>query len=183
MEVYIGFIMMFAGNFAPKGWAFCNGQLLPISQHTALFSILGTTYGGDGITTFALPDLRGRFPMHAGEGPGLTPRNLGEKAGTETTTLKPTNLPAHTHAIAVSSQQGNSSDPSGRIAGQIPSIPGASTGSRPQPINAYTDATGDKVLRENAVSVTGGSQPIDTTSPFQCINFIIALEGIFPSRN
>jgi microcystin-dependent protein len=181
MEPLIGEILMFAGNFAPRGWALCDGQLLPISQYSALFSILGTTYGGNGTTTFALPDLRGRLPMHAGDGPGLTSRHLGEKAGAESTTLTTQQLPAHTHTLAASTQQANSTEPNGRILGQV-IAPSSGGGARPTPLNAYTDANGDAALRSNAVSSTGNGQPVNTTPPFQCVNFIIALEGVFPSR-
>src|SRR5437899_12703586 len=112
MTPFIGEIVMFAGNFAPRGWAFCNGQILSIAQNTALFSILGTTYGGNGQTTFALPDLRGRVPMHPGQGPGLTNHTLGEVAGSETTTLLSSNMPQHTHALNCNSAAGTQPSPS-----------------------------------------------------------------------
>jgi microcystin-dependent protein len=182
MEPFIGQIMMFGGNFAPRGWAHCDGQLLPISNYAALFSIVGTTYGGDGRSTFALPDLRGRLPMHPGNGPGLSTRRAGEKSGTESVTLNAEQLPNHSHTISVSSQQANSPDPSGRIPAQATEQSGG-TGSRPQPVNAYTDANGDKTLRANTVASAGNNQPVNTTPPFLCVNFIIALEGTFPSRN
>src|SRR6185503_14662217 len=114
-EPFIGEIIMFAGNFAPRGWAFCEGQLLSIAQNSALFSILGTTYGGDGQTTFALPDLRGRAPMQWGQGPGLTPRFLGESSGAENVTLISTQMPAHTHALNASGAQGDAPTPSGTV--------------------------------------------------------------------
>ena len=162
-EPFIGQIVQFGGNFAPRGWAFCNGQLLSISQNTALFSILGTTYGGDGRTTFGLPELRGRVPMHPGDGPGLAPRNLGEKGGTESNTLTTANLPSHTHGIA-------------RDAETTTNRPSSSA--LPARGNRYADS-GDVV----ASPATGGSQAFTNIQPYQCINFLIALQGIFPSRN
>src|SRR3954453_18765030 len=118
-EPFIGEIKLFAGNFAPRGYALCNGQLLAISQNPALFSILGTTYGGNGQTTFGLPDLRGRVPMHAGQGPGLTPRSLGEQSGTETVTLLSTQMPAHSHSLTADNNSADVTDPTGHALGNI----------------------------------------------------------------
>lgn len=172
-EPFIGQISMFAGNFAPRSWAFCDGQLLPISQNQALFSLLGTIYGGDGRTTFALPDLRGRMPMHPGFGPGLSSRSVGEKGGRETVALTPNELPAHDHQVSIpaSTQEGESATPTGRFpaTGEEPAKPYASTS--------------DTALGPAVTSSTGGAQPHDNMPPFQCIYFIIALVGIFPSRN
>lgn len=169
MDPIIATIMLFAGNFAPRGWAFCDGQLLPIAQYTALFSLLGTTFGGNGQTTFALPDLRGRVPMHAGNGPGLTPRVIGESTGTETVTLLTSNVPAHTHSFMASTSTADDDVPTGLAlaAGQF-----------------FSSTNPTAAL--NAASITpsgGGSNPVSIIPPVLVINYIIALEGIFPSRN
>ncbi|WP_207429022.1 phage tail protein [Pedobacter sp. SYSU D00535] len=175
MEPYIGEIKMFGGNFAPRGWALCNGQLLSIAQNTALFSILGVTYGGNGQTTFALPNLMGRVPMHWGQGAGLTNRLLGETAGTETVTLLNSQMPAHNHLISASSVEGASPSPEGNyIASSID--PGGN------PINAFA-TTPNTTMNVATVSASGGSQPHANMQPYQCVTFIIALEGIFPPRD
>ncbi len=153
----MGAISLFAGNFAPRGWLYCHGQLLPIQQYSALFSILGTTYGGDGQTTFALPDLRGRAPIGVGHGPGLTDRTLGEQGGTENVTLTVNQIPAHTHGVANTVVRGSGS--------QINGAANGGTGS------GATQTTG-----------VGGSQPHDNMPPYLGINFVIAVEGIYPSR-
>ncbi|MCK8501372.1 MULTISPECIES: phage tail protein [Myxococcus] len=172
-EPYIGEIRMFAGNFAPRGWAFCQGQILAIAQNTALFAILGTTYGGNGQTTFALPDLRGRYPMQPGQGPGLSPRTLGEQGGSETVTLISNQMPQHTHSLNVSSQQGDTETPVGTV------LAADNNGT----IFNYRAAPIDGTMNPAAIGIAGGSQPHNNMSPFLCLNFIIALEGIFPSRN
>jgi microcystin-dependent protein len=172
---YLGEIKMFAGNFAPVGWAFCDGSLLPISQNTALFSLLGTTYGGNGTTTFALPDLRGRLPMDAGTGPNLTARNLGDVGGQETQTLTAAQMPAHTHsaAMAVDSTVASTDRPQN-------ALPARNASATP----SY-GKTGNATLASSAVVVSsaGGGQPHPIMPPFVCVNFIIALQGIFPARN
>jgi microcystin-dependent protein len=175
-EPFIGQIILFAGNFAPRGWAFCEGQLLPIAQNTALFSILGTTYGGNGQTTFALPDLRGRVPMQPGNGPGLTPHSLGEASGSETVTLLSTQIPAHTHALGAHGGQADASSPDGAV----PAV--AVDPNTQQPLNLYS-ATVTTTMAPTAVGIAGGSQPHQNMQPYLCLNFIIALEGIFPSRS
>jgi microcystin-dependent protein len=174
-EPFIGEIRMFGGNFAPRGWAFCDGQLLPIAQNTALFSLLGTMYGGDGRTTFGLPDLRGRFPMHPGTGPGLSPRTQGEKDGAEQVTLTLAQIPAHTHSaeVAADSTIGASDQPRGALpARNASATPGYGT---------------DPNVRMDSAMVrlapAGGGQPHNNMPPFHTVNFIIALQGIFPSRN
>ena len=173
MEAFIGSIIMFGGNFAPRGWALCNGQILSISQNTALFSILGTTYGGNGTTTFALPNLQGRIPMHEGTGPGLSGRVLGEAAGQESVTLLSTQLPTHTHAVAcVDTQASNQARPGGNLPG-----PEAAAGA-----NVWNNSKPDSVMAPSMIGVSGSNQPVPTEPPFLCVNFIIALEGIFPSR-
>lgn len=170
---YIGEISMFAGNFAPRGWAFCDGQLLPIAQYSALFALLGTTYGGDGRTTFALPDLRGRAPIHAGTGPGLSERRLGSKAGQETTTLTVAQMPNHNHGAyqSINTAEGTQSTPTSGYP--------AKTGDGSHDYANATDAQATNVTVGN----TGGGQAHDNMQPFLTINYIIALQGIFPSRN
>ncbi|WP_317173241.1 phage tail protein [Hymenobacter duratus] len=174
--VYIGEIIMFAGNFPPRGYAFCDGQILAIAQNTALFSLLGTTYGGNGQTTFALPDLRGRFPMHAGQGPGLSPHNLGERAGVENVTLTINQMPLHNHTMggaAATTSPGNTNNPSGAL------LANDGAGGAQYATGVSSNAT----LAGGSTNAAGGSQPHDNMPPYQCINFCIALEGIYPSRN
>ncbi|HEX8700013.1 MAG TPA: tail fiber protein [Myxococcaceae bacterium] len=174
-EPYIGQIIMFAGDFAPRGWAFCDGSLLSIAQNTALFSILGTTYGGDGRTTFALPDLRGRVPVQPGQGPGLSRYELGQSAGAENVTLLITNIPAHNHPLGAHGGQGDSPSPDGTV----PAI--TVDPNTQQPLNSYS-STITGTMAPASVGLSGGSQPHQNMQPYLCINFIIALEGIFPSR-
>ena len=166
-EPFLGQLMLVPYNFAPRGWALCNGQILSIAQNTALFSLLGTTYGGNGQTTFALPDLRGRVPVSAGQGPGLSNYNLGEVAGVESVTLNMNQMPAHTHTIACNSGDPNDSSP----ANTVPSGGGS--------YNTAANAT----MSQGTASVAGGSQPHENRHPYLVLNWIIALEGIFPSRN
>lgn len=170
---FLGEIRMFAGNFAPRGWAFCNGQLLAISQNTALFSILGTTYGGNGQTTFALPDLRSRVPIHAGQGPGLSPYVLGEQIGAEAVTLQASQMPAHTHSLNGVASGGNQAAPGGNL----PAV--ESTGTS---LN-YSSAAANAVMNPAAIGPAGLGQPVPVTQPVLAVSFIIALQGIFPSRN
>jgi microcystin-dependent protein len=162
---------MFAGNFAIAGWALCNGQLLPISQNTALFSILGTTYGGNGTSNFALPNLQGRVPIHMGT--GLSNYVLGQIAGVENVTLLYNNMPAHTHLVNAVTSGGNQASPSGNY----PAV--ESTGTSLNYSNAAPNAT----LNAAAVGTAGGSVPFSVVQPYLTVNFIIALQGIFPSRN
>lgn len=169
-EPFVGEIRMFAGSFAPRGWAFCDGQLLAVSQNDALFSLLGTIYGGDGRTTFGLPDMRGRVPIHAGSGPGLSPRRLGAKSGSENETLTTNQLPTHTHAAKGTNEAGDSTDPAGRL-------PASSTG-----IDLYVSTAPTVDFNAAAVPSVGGSRSHSNLMPFLCINFIIALFGIYPSR-
>lgn len=180
-EPFLGQIIMFGGNFAPRGWALCDGTLLPIAQNTALFSILGTTYGGDGRTTFALPELRGRVAVHEGNGPGLTPRSLGQKSGSETNTLSLSQLPSHTHAATSETRcvvgAGNSNVASGNYWSKDF---GSQSGT-------YNSGPADGTMAADAVSTTlgntGNSSAINNMQPYQVVNFIIALQGLFPSRN
>ena len=165
---YIGEIRIFAGNFAPAGWAFCDGQLVPISENDALFVLLGTTYGGDGESTFALPDLRGRVPLNAGPGPGLTNHIIGEAAGVEQVTLSTQQIPVHNHALLVSTQQGQQTDPSGDVVGSNPTVQLFRPGGATAPFDA------------SAMSPVGGSQPHTNMQPYLVMNYIISLYGVFP---
>ena len=168
---FIGEITIFAGNFAPRNWAFCNGQLLNIAQNSALFAILGTTYGGDGRTTFGLPDLAGRAAMHAGSGPGLTSRRLGVKGGVTNVTLTAAQIPAHSHSVTVSNAAADSGNPVGRFP--------ANTGS----VNRYAVSTDiDDMAELLAVGATS-VLPHENRQPYLGLNYIIALVGTFPSRN
>jgi microcystin-dependent protein len=169
MDPILGTITLFAGNFEPKGWAFCNGQLLSIAQNSALFSILGTMYGGDGITTFALPDLRGRVAIHAGPGPGLTARAPGEAFGEERVTLSSTQVPPHSHDLSVANVPGDIDRPAGSMLARSPSYSATTTVTVP--------------LNPLSISPAGGGQPHDNIQPSLCLNYIIALDGIYPSRN
>jgi microcystin-dependent protein len=167
-EPFLGQIQSFGFNFAPRGWAMCNGQLLSIAQNTALFSLLGTTYGGNGQTTFALPNLQSRIPLHFGQGPGLSQYDLGQQAGEETVTLISTQMPQHNHLLNASSAVKLNTTPAGSGLGAA---------------QIYTTAALDSVLNPQEIGFTGGSQPHDNLQPYLAINWCIALEGIFPSRN
>jgi microcystin-dependent protein len=180
-QPFIGSIVLFAGNFAPRGWAFCQGQILSIAQNTALFSILGTTYGGNGQTTFALPDLRGRAPVSAGQGPGLSDYGLGQTGGFENTTLLSTQMPAHNHSVQitaqvqVSTQSANSDEPNGAFL--------TTTGNN---FYAAAGTAGNNlggVSASGTTGISGANQPISIMQPYLALNYIIALQGIFPSRN
>jgi microcystin-dependent protein len=181
MEGTLAEIRMFAGNFAPRGWFFCQGQLLPIAQWTALFSLVGTTYGGNGQTTFGLPDFRGRVAVGTGNGPGLPSITLGEVSGTNTTTLLSINLPVHNHQVtgSITMQAASDgtlgSDATGRYIGPgsfyaTPASPGDLVGMAPIPLNLPT-------------SVAGANQPVSIMQPYLGMNYIICSEGIYPSRN
>lgn len=185
MEPFLGQISMFGGNFAPRSWAFCDGQLLAISQNSALFSILGTTYGGDGRTTFGLPDLRGRVPIHEGSGPGLPPVSLGERGGNATTTLNVNNLPSHTHiatanttaTISCNNLGGDTDNPEGAF----PGVSNEDVYHEEQ--NASMAAGIVNVNTTVANGNTGNNTNFSNMQPFTSINFIIALQGTFPSRS
>ncbi|HEY3044524.1 MAG TPA: tail fiber protein [Vicinamibacterales bacterium] len=168
---YVGEIRIFAGNFAPVGWAFCEGQLMPIAENETLFNLIGTTYGGDGQETFALPDLRGRFPNHQGQGPGGSTYTIGEMTGTETETLTVAQLPIHTHQ-ANAAVAGNDVSPAGNLwAADV----GGNTA-------AYSDAQNAE-MAAGAIGPVGGSQPHDNVQPFLAINYIISLFGVFPTQS
>lgn len=177
VDPLLGEIMMFAGNFAPRGWAFCDGQLLPIAQNDALFSLLGTIYGGDGRTTFALPDLRGRAPIHAGNGPGLSNYQLGWRGGAETNTLTSAQMPPHNHALRASTTPPNQGDATNGI------LPSGEVLRNGQPEELYTSATPDTTMNSNSIAQSGGGQAFNNLSPYLTINFCIALQGVFPSRS
>ena len=175
-EPFVGEIRMFAGNFAPRSWAFCDGQLLAISQNDALFSLLGTIYGGDGRTTFGLPDMRGRIPIHEGQGPGLTDRRLGEKFGSENETLAAENLPSHNHAFMASSDAADAGYPAAAVV--------ADTDADAIYYNdAIAPSAPDSTFPDDTLSQTGGDRSHSNLMPFLCMNFIIALFGVYPSRS
>lgn len=178
-DPFLGQVTIFAGNFAPRGWAFCDGQLLPINQYSALFSILGTTYGGDGRTTFALPDLRGRMPIGPRHGPGLSSYREGQKGGAETRTLTIANMPSHNHNVTAQmraeSRSGSVSDPAGNI------LAGGTNIFRPN--SPSEDVVMDPASVSVEVQNNGGQQSFNIMNPFLAINYIIALQGIFPSRS
>ncbi|QSW88747.1 phage tail protein [Flavobacterium endoglycinae] len=179
MEGYLSEIRIFAGNFPPRGWVFCNGSQLPISNYDALYALIGTTYGGDGVTTFNIPDLRGRVPIGTGQGPGLSPIVLGQVIGTESTTMTTNQMPAHNHvgtgslAIPVYKGAGNIGAPTDSVLAGL--------------TNAYSSAAQDSALKPQTVtltvSATGGNIPFSIIQPYLSTNYIICIEGIFPSRN
>ncbi|MEL7059703.1 MAG: tail fiber protein [Acidobacteriota bacterium] len=168
-EPFVAEIRIFAGNFAPRGWAFCNGQLLPISQNTALFSLIGTTYGGDGRTTTALPNLKGRAPMHPGRGPGLTSRRLGQRGGVEMVTLSEAQMPSHTHGLIGSGEDGASTNPARQYIGA-----GNDMFRAPSNLASMADAS---------MPSAGGSQAHNNLQPFLVLTFIIALVGLYPRQS
>ena len=171
-EPYIGEIRMFGGNFAPQGWLFCDGSILPISDYDALFSLIGTTYGGDGQTTFALPDLRGRMPIDQGQGTGMSNRSIGQLGGTETVTLIATQLPTHNHHAVANSGAGNADSPGGTY--------WSGSATTPQYVPGDQANTNMNV---GAIGSNGQGQPHDNMQPFLAVSFIISLYGIYPSQN
>jgi len=167
-QPYVGEIRMFAGNFAPAGWMFCDGQLLPISENEVLFQLLGTTYGGDGESTFALPNLQSRVPIHWGNG-----FQIGEMGGSESVTLNTNQIPVHTHPMLASADLATLPDPLGAVLAQ----------SRVAGVDLYLEQTPPNTnLAASSIGVTGGSQPHDNLQPYQCINYIISLFGLFPHQ-
>lgn len=174
-DPFIGEIRIFAGNFAPYGWALCNGQLLPISQNTALYSIIGKTYGGDGKTNFALPNLQGRIPLHFGQGPGLSNRNLGEPIGSETVSLSGNQMPAHSHSATIkAANAGSINQPENNLFGKI-----LRTNMYSTPDAALTNMAEGSLSLQNA----GGSLAHNNMQPYLTLNFIIALTGVYPPRS
>ncbi len=170
-EPFVAEIRIFAGNFAPRGWAFCDGQLLPVSQNTALFSLIGTTYGGDGRTTTALPNLQGQAAMHPGRGPGLTSRRLGQRGGVEMVTLSEAQMPSHSHnPLRVETDEpGEDNDPAANA--------------RPARAGIYAASANLQAMASGSLTNTGGSQAHNNLQPFIAMNFIIALVGLYPSRS
>jgi microcystin-dependent protein len=174
-DPFVAEIRIFPFNFAPKGWAFCDGQLLPISQNTALFSLLGTTYGGNGQSTFALPDLQGSAAMHPGQGPGLSLHDLGEQSGVESVTLLVSEIPAHAHAVGRAlNGAGNTISPANSVWAQAGAGRGAAA--------LYIDGAPTGQVNINSLSVTGGGLPHNNMQPYLTLNFCIALQGVFPQR-
>jgi microcystin-dependent protein len=174
-DQFLSEIRIFAGNFAPTGWALCNGQIMPISQNTALFSLLGTTYGGNGTSNFALPNLQGSTPIGAGQGPGLSLRDLGEVGGEQTVALSDSQMPSHKHT-AQAATAGGVNSPTGAVWGE------SKLGKTP--LNVYAASGANNVpMSPQALAATGGGQPHNNMPPFQCLTFIIALQGIFPARS
>ena len=170
-DPFVAEIRIFPFNFAPRGWAWCDGQLLPLSQNTALFSLLGTTYGGNGKSNFALPDLQGRAPMHPGQGPGLSLHDLGETGGSETVTLLESEIPSHSHGISASGGSGNVGSPAGQKVAN-----GAG-------VNMYATALAPATqLNDQALAPAGGDQPHNNLQPYLTFYFCIALQGVFPPR-
>jgi len=172
MDPFVAEIRIVPFNFAPKGWAWCDGQLLPLSQNTALFSLLGTTYGGDGKSNFALPDLQGRAPMHPGQGPGLSQHFLGETGGSETVTLLESEIPLHAHVLRGDRNTSESPDPTGNVLGRGSSL------------SAYQSVTNSSLvaMAPEALAPAGGDQPHNNLMPYLTFYFVIALQGVFPPR-
>ncbi len=182
MDFYLGTILMVGFNFAPLGWALCNGQLLSIAQNSALFSLLGTYYGGDGISTFALPNLQGRVPISMGQGAGLSSYQIGESGGAETIPLNVNNLPMHTHGVAVPCSTSNASVTS--PAAGVPAIVNEGSGRPPAIYPGYAGAaTTGQTMAPFLTAPTGNSLPLPILQPFLAVNFIIALQGTYPSRS
>jgi microcystin-dependent protein len=169
-DPFVAEIRIFPFNFAPKGWAFCDGQILPLSQNTALFSLLGTTYGGDGKSNFALPNMQGNAPMHPGQGPGLSLHDLGEVGGSDTVSLLQSEIPSHSHAVNASGAEGTSPSPNNQL---VASGVG---------VNMYTTSLNATTLNPSAVAPAGGDQPHNNLQPYLTLNFNIALQGVFPPR-
>ncbi|HEY3839247.1 MAG TPA: tail fiber protein [Bryobacteraceae bacterium] len=172
----LGCIFIFGGNFAPRGYALCQGQVMSIQQNAALFSLLGTTYGGNGTTTFALPDLRGRSPIGTGTGPGLSPIIEGQAGGANTASILVANMPAHSHALNASTTTASQALPTNNLLASVQDSQGGQA-------VAYVPAPGNAIMSPTAIGPTGGSQPLSVQNPYLGINYIIATQGIFPSRN
>ena len=173
MDPFVAEIRIFPFNFAPKGWAFCDGQILPLSQNTALFSLLGTTYGGDGKSNFALPDMQGNIPMHPGRGPGLSEHFLGETGGSDTVSLLESEIPSHSHAWMASNADSNNQSPVGQL---VAAGLGGVTFYGEQNAGALT------TLNDNVLAPAGGDQPHNNLQPYLTLNFCVALQGVYPPR-
>lgn len=170
-DPFVAEIRIFSFNFAPRGWAFCNGQILPLSQNTALFSLLGTTYGGNGMSNFALPDLQGNVPMHPGQGPGLSLHDLGETGGSETVTLLESEIPAHSHTLSVAGLNSQSTNPTNTVLG------------RGNPVKVYASGGSQVAMGTNSIAPSGGGSPHNNMMPYLTMSFCIALQGVFPPRS
>jgi len=170
MDPFVAEIRIFPFNFAPKGWAFCDGQLMPLSQNTALFSLLGTTYGGDGKSNFALPNMQGNAPMHPGQGPGLSLHDLGETGGSETVSLLESEIPAHSHGFTASQADGISRLPGGNLVANMIGV------------NGYAPPGAIVQMSDNSIAPAGGDQPHNNMQPYLTLNFCIALQGVYPPR-
>ncbi len=168
-QPYVGEIRMFGGNFPPNGWMFCDGTPLPISQNEVLFQLIGITYGGDGQETFNLPDLRSRFPIHMGDGPSTSPRQIGDMAGVESVTLTTQQIPIHTHPMVASTDPGNAITPDGNVIGALASM------------QVFRPTDANQQFSPSSIQPAGGSQPHENMHPFLGIHFIISLFGLFPS--
>ena len=177
----MGMIALFGFNFAPKGWMFCNGQLLSIAQNSALFALLGTTYGGDGQTTFALPNLQSRVPLGMGTGPGLSNYQIGQTGGSENVTMSTNQMPAHNHALTGSGNAATANNIRGSVLAQPNGV--ASPSEDTVAVNAYAPAGNAVVADPSAIGLTGGNQPMPVMQPYLAMNYCIAVQGIFPSRN
>lgn len=171
MDPFVAEIRIFPFNFAPRNWAFCAGQLMPLSQNTALFSILGTYYGGNGFSTFGLPDMQGNVPMHPGQGPGLSLHDLGERSGSQTVTLIQSEIPQHTHQLMASTLNSQSISPTNNSLG------------RGNPLRVYTTTGSDAQMSVNTIAAAGGNLPHNNMMPYLTMNFCIALQGVFPPRS
>lgn len=179
VDPYLATITNFAGNFAPLNWAFCNGALLSIAENTALYSLIGTTYGGDGMTTFALPDLRSRYAIHAGQGPGLPYYSLGEMGGSENTTLLSINLPAHNHAVIQVTGAPSAQTESGNVASPANAVPASVNGR----YNSTSDGDLIPTVTMGTSGISGANAPVSNIAPYLAMNYIICVEGIYPSRS
>jgi microcystin-dependent protein len=173
MDPFVAEIRIFPFNFAPKGWAFCDGQILPLSQNTALFSLLGTTYGGDGKSNFALPDMQGNAPMHPGQGPGLSLHDLGETGGSDTVTLLESEIPAHSHTLMASTTTASKPSPAGNALARAGSGGTPYVAPAGAPLATFADV---------AIAPAGGDQPHNNMQPYLTLNFCIALQGVYPPR-
>lgn len=180
-QPYVGEIRMFGGNFAPAGWVFCDGRLLAISDNDVLFNLIGTTYGGDGQTTFAVPDLRGRLPIHQGTGSGLSTYTIGQSGGVENVTLTSQQIAQHGHVLYGADTLGTTQNPTGAVPAQYNKRPAGGGTGAVEP--GYAPAGNTVNMAANALSGGGGNQPHENTHPFLCVSFIISLFGIFPSQN
>lgn len=181
MDPFVGQIMMFGGNFPPRGWALCNGQLLAISSNDALFSLLGTMYGGDGRTTFALPDLRGMSALGMGHGPGLSDRRIGARVGAETVTLSANEMPSHAHQLSATNTAANTSDPSGATIANENVV--VERGAAAIPVNGYSNIAANAAMGSTSIANSGGSQAHVNMQPSIAMNYVIALQGVYPSRS